>query len=278
MARRDKPLKLTRLLSAQMRATWALEWWWLSVTLQFTTVMRQLYCCHVQPWAAHSQHDRISQNSVNAATCQYQCGARCLGQPKHRLHRAAHTNDRHTELPITARLYLTNPINMKADIVAKITDDLARVGKDQDGKEDHLVDELTPQAKLLREMAQQAADKPVEGDWDVRPHPLLAAAAPTREQFEAEDTAPVVIMRNPIAGKQVRVFRCSFRCFIYDQMTATRCPVASRGCHIFNSRRFSARNGALSGMTTLHQSLWILLYSLQQSCRNYPHDWIHKQQ
>jgi hypothetical protein len=91
---------------------------------------------------------------------------------------------------------------MKADIVAKITDDLARVGKDQNEK-DHLVSELTPQAKLLREMAQKAASKPVEGDWDIQPHPLLAQAAPTREQFDAEDTAPVVIMRNPIAGQQV---------------------------------------------------------------------------
>jgi hypothetical protein len=92
--------------------------------------------------------------------------------------------------------------NMKADFVAKVTDDLAKVGKDQDCKE-HLVEELTPQARLLREMAQQAALKPVEGDWDIKPHPLLCAAAPTREQFDAEDTAPVVIMRNPIAGKQV---------------------------------------------------------------------------
>jgi hypothetical protein len=91
---------------------------------------------------------------------------------------------------------------MKADFVAKVTDDLAKVGKDQDCKE-HLVEELTPQARLLREMAQQAALKPVEGDWDIKPHPLLCAAAPTREQFDAEDTAPVVIMRNPIAGKQV---------------------------------------------------------------------------
>lgn len=97
---------------------------------------------------------------------------------------------------------------MKADIVAKITDDLSQVAKDQDGKEDHLVSELTPHARLLREMAQQAADRPVEGDWDIKPHPLLAAAAPTREQFDAEQTAPVVIMRNPIAGKQVRDRPC----------------------------------------------------------------------
>jgi hypothetical protein len=91
---------------------------------------------------------------------------------------------------------------IKPDMVAKITDDLAQVGKDQDSS-DHLVSELTPQARLLAEMAKEAALKPVEGDWDVKPHPLLSAAAPTREQFDAEDTAPVVLMRNPIAGKQV---------------------------------------------------------------------------
>lgn len=94
--------------------------------------------------------------------------------------------------------------------MAKITDDLSHVAKDQDVREDHLVSELTPQARLLREMAQQAADKPVEGDWDIKPHPLLAPAAPTREQFDAEQTAPVVIMRNPIAGKQVRDRFCSW--------------------------------------------------------------------
>jgi hypothetical protein len=73
---------------------------------------------------------------------------------------------------------------------------------DQDSN-DHLVSELTPQAKLLAEMAKEAALKPVQGDWDIKPHPLLSPAAPTREQFDAEDTAPVVLMRNPIAGKQV---------------------------------------------------------------------------
>lgn len=94
---------------------------------------------------------------------------------------------------------------MKADFVAKITDDLSSLGKDQNAvSQDHLVEELTPQARLLREMAKEAAVKPVEGDWDIKPHPLLAAAAPTREQFDAEETAPVVVMRNPIAGKQVR--------------------------------------------------------------------------
>lgn len=91
---------------------------------------------------------------------------------------------------------------MKVDIVAEITDDLAQVGKDQDSN-DHLVSELTPQAKLLAQMAQEAALKPIEGDWDIKPHPLLSPAAPTREQFDAEETAPVVLMRNPIAGKQV---------------------------------------------------------------------------
>lgn len=92
---------------------------------------------------------------------------------------------------------------MKADFVARITDDLAKVGKDQNVQDDHVVSELTPQAKLLAEMAKEATAKPVEGDWDIKPHPLLAAAAPSREQFDAEGTAPVVIMRNPIAGKQV---------------------------------------------------------------------------
>lgn len=91
---------------------------------------------------------------------------------------------------------------MKADFVAKITDDLAKMGKDQD-QDSGLVSELTPQARLLAEMAKQAAVKPIEGDWDIKPHPLIAAAAPTREQFDAEDTAPVVVMRNPIAGHQV---------------------------------------------------------------------------
>lgn len=92
---------------------------------------------------------------------------------------------------------------MQADIVAKITNDLSKLAtKDQD--EAHLVTELTPQAKLLAQLAQDAKAKPVEGDWDIKPHALLVAAAPTREQFDAEDTAPVVIMRNPIAGKQVR--------------------------------------------------------------------------
>lgn len=96
---------------------------------------------------------------------------------------------------------------MKADFVARITDDLAKVGKDQNVQDDHVVSELTPQAKLLAEMAKEATAKPVEGDWDIKPHPLLAAAAPSREQFDAEGTAPVVIMRNPIAGKQVSRIR-----------------------------------------------------------------------
>jgi hypothetical protein len=92
-----------------------------------------------------------------------------------------------------------------AEVAAvRVTDDLSRLAtRDQDGKDAHLVTELTPQAALLHKLAQEAGRKPVEGDWDIKPHPLLANAAPTRAQFDAEDTAPVCIMRNPIAGKQV---------------------------------------------------------------------------
>lgn len=95
---------------------------------------------------------------------------------------------------------------MKADLVARVTGDLASLKEQQqhdcDGG-DHLVTELSPQARLLRQLAEEASTKPVDGDWDIKPHPLLVAAAPTREQFDAEHTAPVVIMRNPIGGKQV---------------------------------------------------------------------------
>jgi hypothetical protein len=40
-------------------------------------------------------------------------------------------------------------------------------------------------------------------DWDIRPHAMLEAAAPTRQQFDEPSTSPVVVMRNPIAGPLV---------------------------------------------------------------------------
>ena len=97
---------------------------------------------------------------------------------------------------------------MKADWIAQITSDVARLGTKKEA-DAVVVSSLTPQAALLRKLADEVKGKTVEGDWDVKPHPLLVQAAPTRAQFDAEDTAPVCIMRNPIAGKQVcGVFCC----------------------------------------------------------------------
>lgn len=67
---------------------------------------------------------------------------------------------------------------------------------------DATVEELTPQARALAAMVEATRGVEVHSDHDIKPHPILAPAAPTRAQFDAEDTAPVVIMRNPIAGKQ----------------------------------------------------------------------------
>eukprot|EP00879_Flechtneria_rotunda_P006722 GHRR01007062.1.p1 GENE.GHRR01007062.1~~GHRR01007062.1.p1 ORF type:complete len:368 (+),score=129.92 GHRR01007062.1:238-1341(+) len=61
--------------------------------------------------------------------------------------------------------------------------------------------ELTPQAAALARMAAEAKCRRDE-DWDIRPHPAIEAAAPTRDQFDEPGTAPVCIMRNPIAGDQ----------------------------------------------------------------------------
>eukprot|EP00775_Hariotina_reticulata_P007980 gene7980-8178_t len=71
-----------------------------------------------------------------------------------------------------------------------------------DIKADQSVSELTPQAKLMARVAAQA-ERTIQGDWDVPPHPLLEKGTPTRQQFDDPDTTPVVIMRNPIAGPQV---------------------------------------------------------------------------
>lgn len=148
---------------------------------------------------------------------------------------------------------------MKADLVAKIKDDLSRHHKDQDlgQTEDHVVTELTPQAKLLAEMAKQAATKTVEGDWDVKPHPLLLAAAPTREQFDAEATAPVVLMRNPIAGKQVStsawwregsfmIIFCSTMAMHIRQPASAACKFCAHSPHLLPYR------GVSSSRETMH--------------------------
>jgi hypothetical protein len=61
---------------------------------------------------------------------------------------------------------------------------------------------LTPQADALARMASSISSCRREEGWDVRPHPVLEAAAPSRAQFDTPATAPVVVMRNPIAGPQ----------------------------------------------------------------------------
>lgn len=63
---------------------------------------------------------------------------------------------------------------------------------------------LTPQAAALARMAAQATCGNRDEGWDIRPHPMLEAAGPSREQFDQPGTSPVVVMRNPIAGKQVQ--------------------------------------------------------------------------
>eukprot|EP00879_Flechtneria_rotunda_P000886 GHRR01001013.1.p1 GENE.GHRR01001013.1~~GHRR01001013.1.p1 ORF type:complete len:385 (+),score=83.84 GHRR01001013.1:3271-4425(+) len=47
-----------------------------------------------------------------------------------------------------------------------------------------------------------ATESDRSADWDVWPHPALAAGAPHRAQFDAPATAPVCITCNPIAGTQ----------------------------------------------------------------------------
>eukprot|EP00882_Tetradesmus_deserticola_P002696 GHRQ01002867.1.p1 GENE.GHRQ01002867.1~~GHRQ01002867.1.p1 ORF type:complete len:384 (+),score=150.50 GHRQ01002867.1:204-1355(+) len=67
-------------------------------------------------------------------------------------------------------------------------------------KTDSTVEHLSPQAQALARLAAEAKQHRDE-DWDIRPHAMLEAAAPTRRQFDDPETSPVVVMRNPIAGR-----------------------------------------------------------------------------
>lgn len=81
--------------------------------------------------------------------------------------------------------------------VVKSVGDLGHVVQDQ------IVCSASHAAALARVgSSAQCGDR--DAGWDIRPHPILEAAAPTLQQFEHPDTAPVAIMRNPVAGKQVR--------------------------------------------------------------------------
>lgn len=72
---------------------------------------------------------------------------------------------------------------------------------------DSNVQYLTPQAAALARMAAEAKCGKRDEGWDVRPHPILEPAAPSLQQFEEPGTAPVAVMRNPIAGKQVHTIK-----------------------------------------------------------------------
>uniref|UniRef100_A0A383W1Y2 Domain of unknown function at the cortex 1 domain-containing protein n=1 Tax=Tetradesmus obliquus TaxID=3088 RepID=A0A383W1Y2_TETOB len=99
---------------------------------------------------------------------------------------------------------------MEVDAIANVADDvpdrkqkvrLETVSKlaSLSVKADSTVEHLTPQAQVLARMAAEAKQHRDE-DWDIRPHAMLEAAAPTRQQFDEPSTSPVVVMRNPVAG------------------------------------------------------------------------------
>lgn len=92
------------------------------------------------------------------------------------------------------------------DVVVSIDPDIADVVKGADHlpvKLDSNVHYLTPQAAALARMAAEATCGTRDEGWDIRPHPMLEAAGPSLDQFEQPSTAPVAVMRNPVAGRQV---------------------------------------------------------------------------